>query len=97
MPPDVVSGTDDSLPFVESEEHSIRNYREVTRTFPELGELVRYTRAADQRRLAEAALAKTGNPLAKPAAKFSKKAEKMLKIKGQNDRRKPRWFMPKQD
>ena len=48
-----------------------------------LSELVRYTRAADQRRLAEAALAKTGKSIGKPAAKFAKKAEKTLKIKGQ--------------
>jgi len=44
---------------------------------------VRYTRAADQRRLAEAALAKTGKSIGKPAAKFAKKAEKASKIKGQ--------------
>ena len=48
-----------------------------------LSELVRYTRAADQRRLAEAALAKTGKSVGKPATKFAKKAEKASKIKGQ--------------
>jgi integrase len=48
-----------------------------------LSELVRYTRAVDQRRLAEAALAKTRKSIGKPAAKFAKKAEKTLKIKGQ--------------
>jgi len=48
-----------------------------------LSELVRYTRAADQWRLAEAALAKTGKFVGKPAVKFAKKAKKALKIKGQ--------------
>jgi integrase len=48
-----------------------------------LSELVRYTRAADQRWLAEAALAKTRKSIGKPAAKFAKKPEKALKIKGQ--------------
>jgi integrase len=48
-----------------------------------LVELVRYTRAADQRRLAEAAMAKTRTPTRKPARKFAKKGEKSLKIKGQ--------------
>jgi integrase len=47
-----------------------------------LTELVRYTRAADQRRLAEAAMAKTGKFAGKPATKFAKKVEKVLKIKG---------------
>ena len=48
-----------------------------------LAELVRYTRAADQRRLAEAAMAKTRTSTRKPPRKFAKKAEKPLKIKGQ--------------
>jgi integrase len=47
-----------------------------------LVELVRYTKAADQRRLAESAMAKTGKSIGKPAAKFAKKAGKLLKIKG---------------
>jgi hypothetical protein len=42
---------------------------------------VRYTKAADQRRLAEAAMAKTRTSVRKPAAKFAKKAGKVLKIK----------------
>ena len=46
-----------------------------------LAELVRYTKAADQRRLAEAAMAKTGTSARKPSRKFAKKAEKALKIK----------------
>jgi len=46
-----------------------------------LTELVRYTKAADQRRLAEAAMAKTRTSVRKPAAKFAKKAGKVLKIK----------------
>jgi len=48
-----------------------------------LAELVRYTRAADQRRLAEAAMAKTGKSVRKPVAGFAKKGGKVLKIKGQ--------------
>ena len=46
-----------------------------------LAELVRYTKAADQRRLAEAAMAKTRTSARKPAGMFAKKAGKVLKIK----------------
>jgi integrase len=46
-----------------------------------LAELVRYTKAADQRRLAEAAMAKTRTSIGKPAGRFAKKAGKVLKIK----------------
>ena len=46
-----------------------------------LAELVRYTKAADQRRLAEAAMAKTRTSARKPAGRFAKKAGKVLKIK----------------
>jgi integrase len=46
-----------------------------------LTELARYTKAADQRRLAEAAMAKTRTSARKPAARFAKKAGKVLKIK----------------
>jgi integrase len=46
-----------------------------------LAELVRYTRAVDQRRLAEAAIAKTRTSSGKPAERFAKKAEKLLEIK----------------
>ena len=48
-----------------------------------LAELVRYTKAADQRRLAEAAMAKTRTFVRKPAARFAKKAGKAFEIKGQ--------------
>jgi integrase len=48
-----------------------------------LAELVRYTKAADQRRLAEAAMAKTRTSTRKPAPKFAKKVGKVLKIKDQ--------------
>jgi integrase len=48
-----------------------------------LAELVRYTRAADQRRLAEAAMAKTRKSSGKPGAKFANRGENVLKIKGQ--------------
>jgi integrase len=48
-----------------------------------LAELVRYTKAADQRRLAEAAMAKTRTSVGKPTARFAKKGGKVLKIKGQ--------------
>src|SRR5262249_55517306 len=48
-----------------------------------LAELVRYTRAADQRRLAEAAMAKTRKSSGKPGAKFANRGENALKIKGQ--------------
>src|SRR5947209_13039478 len=41
-----------------------------------LGELVRYTKAVDQRRRAEAAMAKTRTSIGKPTRKFAKKAEK---------------------
>jgi integrase len=48
-----------------------------------LAELVRYTRAADQRRLAEAAMAKTRKSSGKPGQKFANRGENVLKIKGQ--------------
>src|SRR5215469_13708568 len=44
-------------------------------------ELVRYTRAADQRRLAEAAMAKTRKSSGKPGQKFANRARNVLKIK----------------
>jgi hypothetical protein len=47
-----------------------------------LAELVSYTRAVDQRRLAEAAMAKSRTSSVKPAVKFDKKAEKSLRVKG---------------
>jgi hypothetical protein len=43
---------------------------------------VRYTRAADQRRLAEAAMAKTRKSSGKPGKKFANQAANVLKIKG---------------
>jgi integrase len=46
-----------------------------------LTELMRYTKAVDQRRLAEAAMAKTRTFARKPTARFAKKAGKILKIK----------------
>jgi integrase len=46
-----------------------------------LAELVRYTKAADQRRLAETAMAKTRTSTRKPAGRFAKKGEKVLEIK----------------
>jgi integrase len=48
-----------------------------------LAELVRYTRAADQRRLAEAAMAKTRKSSGKPGEKFANQAENALKIRSQ--------------
>jgi integrase len=45
-----------------------------------LGELVRYTKAVDQRRLAEAAMTKTRTSIGKPPRRFAKKAGKVLKI-----------------
>jgi len=48
-----------------------------------LAELVRYTRAADQRRLAQAAMTKTRTSTGKPAAGFAKKGGKVFEIKGQ--------------
>jgi integrase len=48
-----------------------------------LTELVRYTRAADQRRLAEAAMAKTRTAIGKPNQKFAKNLKKTFTIKGQ--------------
>jgi integrase len=48
-----------------------------------LAELVRYTRAADQRRLAEAAMAKTRTSIGKPGAGFAKQGGKVLQIKGE--------------
>jgi len=47
-----------------------------------LSELVRYTKAADQRWLAEAAMAKSRTSSGKPAARFAKNARKPLKING---------------
>ena len=46
-----------------------------------LAELVRYTKAADQRRLAEVAMTKARTSGGKPAEKFAKKGKKALKIK----------------
>jgi integrase len=46
-----------------------------------LAELVRYTKAADQRRLAEAAMAKTRTFFGKPAERFAKKDGKLRRIK----------------
>jgi len=40
-----------------------------------LTELVRYTRAVDQRRLAEAAMSKTGTSIGKPASRFAKSSK----------------------
>ena len=48
-----------------------------------LTELVRYTRAADQRRLAEAAMAKTRTSIGKPNQKFAKILKNSFTIKGQ--------------
>ena len=48
-----------------------------------LAELVRYTKAVDQRRLAEAAMAKARTSARKPTGRFAKKAGKVLQIKGQ--------------
>src|SRR5215470_17842672 len=48
-----------------------------------LAELVRYTKAADQRRLAEAAMTKTRKFVRKPAQRFAKQPEKVSKINGQ--------------
>jgi integrase len=45
-----------------------------------LAELVRYTKAADQRRLAEAAMAKARTFIGKPAERFAKKAGKLRRI-----------------
>jgi integrase len=47
-----------------------------------LAELTRYTRAVDQRRLAETAMAKSRTSTGKPAEKFATKGGKVLKIKG---------------
>ena len=49
-----------------------------------LGELVRYTKAVDQRRLAEAAMTKTRTSIGKPARRFAKKVGKALKINVNN-------------
>jgi integrase len=46
-----------------------------------LTELVRYTKAADQRRLAEVAMTKTRTLSGKPAEKFAKKVKKAFEIK----------------
>src|SRR5262249_12815771 len=46
-----------------------------------LTELVRYTKAVDQRRLAEAAMTKTRTSARKPATGFAKQAKESLKIK----------------
>ena len=43
-----------------------------------LGELVRYTKAADQRRLAEAAMTKTRTSIGKPRDRFAKSVKKLL-------------------
>ena len=43
-----------------------------------LTELVRYTRAADQRRLAESAMTKTRTSVGKPNEKFAKKRKKSM-------------------
>jgi len=45
-----------------------------------LSELVRYTKAADQRRLAEVAMTKTRTSDGKPAPRVAKKAEKSLQL-----------------
>jgi integrase len=45
-----------------------------------LTELVRYTKAADQRRLAEAAMTKTRTSGGKPPEKFANKAETSLQL-----------------
>jgi integrase len=45
-----------------------------------LSELVRYTKAADQRRLAEVAMTKTRTSGGKPAPRVAKKAEKSLQL-----------------
>ena len=45
-----------------------------------LSELVRYTKAADQRRLAEVAINKTQTSDGKPAPRVAKKAEKSLQL-----------------
>lgn len=47
-----------------------------------LAELVRYTKAVDQRRLAEVAMAKTGKSSGKPGNTFARKAGKLLEING---------------
>jgi integrase len=49
-----------------------------------LTELVRYTKAADQRRLAEVAMTKTRTSARKPSGRFAKKVEKALKINLKN-------------
>jgi hypothetical protein len=43
---------------------------------------VRYTRAVDQRRLAEAAMAKSGTSIGKPVEEFANKVKKSLQING---------------
>jgi integrase len=48
-----------------------------------LTELVRYTRAADQRRLAEAAMTKTRTSTGKPDHEFANRVKKAITIKGQ--------------
>jgi integrase len=49
-----------------------------------LTELARYTKAADQRRLAELAMTKTRTSARKPAGRFAKKGRKDLEIKVNN-------------
>jgi hypothetical protein len=44
---------------------------------------VRYTRAADQRRLAEAAMTKTRTSTGKPDHEFANRVKKAITIKGQ--------------
>src|SRR5207248_8590874 len=51
-----------------------------------LTELVRYTKAADQRRLAEAAMAKTRTSIDQPSARLGKKAENVLNINARKRR-----------
>jgi integrase len=51
-----------------------------------LTELVRYTKAADQRRLAEAAMTKTRTSTGKPGEGFAKNAEDSLKFKVKKSR-----------
>jgi integrase len=48
-----------------------------------LTELVRYTRAADQKRLAEAAMTKTRTSSGKPRERFANNLKKSFTIKGQ--------------
>src|SRR5215467_8910756 len=47
-----------------------------------LAELARYTKAVDQRRLAEVAMAKSGTSIGKPVEEFANKVKKSLQING---------------